>query len=546
MAHHQMYTVVGINMRNLIDSLKGIFQKNTENTDLDCDPTSEVQEPSVQTESKRIVERQEVIQLKMPKSVDSLFYAASALVIDSNKGSIGMLQRKFNIAFNRAAKIMDQLEEAGIVGSDEGIKPRKVLCTDKDLPLIEKACEGIPIDDYYEDTFGEIPIKNDYNDVAFSTYSMVDYSFPPLSLLDMPSIPRGSKENEVKSEALKLTSTLYNFGINASIADYKISSMCNTYDVMLEAGVRVAKVKGLQADLELALCKRVELEVGNKAGVLTIRLLNPKRDKVCISQIIQSSVFRDSNGITIAAGIDDRGDNLCINLTKAPHMIVAGTTGSGKSVFINDIIISILYGYSPRDVKLLLIDPKRVELSKYAGIPHLLVPIVTDSSRALSSLRDLETEMKTRYGVFAKFGVKNIDDYNKKNTNEKLPRIVLIVDEYGELMYNAPKEMEEILCSIARMSRAAGIYMVLSTQRPNSEVITGQIRANVPTRVAFSVINWRESHTIIDQSGAEKLLGKGDMLYLPSDSSKLIHAQAAYVTDSEIDSVVDYIKNRSA
>ena len=383
------------------------------------------------------------------------------------------------------------------------------------------------------------------------------YAIPSTALLDKNN--RRSTNAEVKAQELvaKLEQTLYDFGIKASVIEVEFSPMGTMLELMPSHGTKVSTITSLEKDLELHLGGKVELDLGTSAGVITVRVAEKKREKINISELIEDRAFEKKRaGLPVAAGIDYSGNNLFMDISEMPHLLIAGTTGSGKSVFMNTIIMSMLFSKKPDELKMILIDPKMVEFNRFNGLPHLLIPVVTETGKAAGAFGWVEHEMKDRYQKLAGVGVRDIKGYNSKIIDgrvkltdgteiatEKMPRILIIVDEYGELMYNDKNYMEETICSIARMGRAAGIHLVLATQRPSSDVVTGQIRANISARIAFSVINWRESHTIINQSGAEKLLGNGDMMYLPSDSSNVIHAQAPFVSDGEIDRVVDYIKN---
>ncbi|MBQ6407074.1 MAG: DNA translocase FtsK, partial [Butyrivibrio sp.] len=263
-----------------------------------------------------------------------------------------------------------------------------------------------------------------------------------------------------------------------------------------------------------------------------------------LRDIMETEEFKNAGcEIPIAAGMDVLGKPFVFDLVEAPHLLVAGTTGSGKSVFLNDIILSILYTKTPREVQLVMIDPKMVELGAYRGIPHLYMPIINDSYKALSAMETVDKEMMRRYELFSSLGVKTIDDYNKQVAEEaKLPRIVIIIDEYMEMMYSAPDNLESLVERISRLARAAGVHLVMATQRPSSDVITPNIKANLPCRASFTVIDWRESKTILDRTGAERLLGNGDMLFSTSGASVPIHAQAAYVDYDEVDQVIDALK----
>ena len=479
------------------------------------------------------------------KEDEDPLYAAAQFAVKSGNVSIGQIQRKFRLGFNRAANTLDALVEEGIlIRTGSGIGQYEAIVSADDLPGILSNCKTRLEEKDRSSTKASVKKSNIENgQVMHASTENIEYHKPPTYLLKNYFVDETDLHTQ-KEDGRKLVECMAAFGIMATLVDVQASSVCTVYSIAPGSGTKVSKIKGLRADLELSLGKQIEIEIGSIPGALNFRIPNPDRGIVGIKRLFDDPDFLSQKlNIPIAAGVDDKGNALYIDITKTPHLLIAGTTGSGKSVFINDIVLSVIFACDPNEVKMILIDPKVVELSRYNSIPHLIHPVVTDSNRALDVLSDAEKTMKDRYRLFAECSVKNIDDYNIKNSDHKLPRILIIVDEYAELMFAAPKELEQIICSLARMSRAAGMYLILATQRPNSEVITAQIRANIPARIAFSVINWRESHTILNESGAEKLLGNGDMLYAASDALKMVHAQAAYVSDEEIDRVLEYINS---
>ena len=474
---------------------------------------------------------------------EDVLWSVARFVIETGSVSIGLIQRKYRFGFNRAARIFDELVEEGIL-TPTGTGKYVAIITEDDLPRKIKEYKKRHSEEFISSQITKAPIGKPSSETGQTGHVSAErktYHKPPIYLLKNYYNEVTDKRTQ-REDGEKLVTSMATFGIMVTLVDIQASSVCTVYSVVPESGTKVSKIKGIKPDLELSLGKQVEIEIGTSPGTLNLRIPNPDRGIVGIRQLVEDpSISSRKLIIPIAAGVDDKGKPLFIDITRTPHLLIAGTTGSGKSVFINDIVISVLYSCDPNEVQMILIDPKIVELSRYNSIPHLIQPVVTDSNRALAVLKGAEGIMKERYRLFAENSVKNINDYNQKRAEQKLSRILIIVDEYAELMYEAPKELEQIICSLARMSRAAGMYLILATQRPNSEVITAQIRANIPARIAFSVINWRESHTILNESGAEKLLGNGDMLYSASDSLKMVHAQAAFVSDEEIEKVLDYI-----
>ncbi len=377
------------------------------------------------------------------------------------------------------------------------------------------------------------------------------YVFPSLELLDK-NISDNKKESsaEMKATAQKLQKTLNSFGVDAKVVDASRGPSITRYEIQPNIGVKVSKIVSLADDIALNLAAsniRIEAPIPGKAAV-GIELPNKVNDIVTLRSLIESSEFQTASSKTsYALGKDVAGDIVISDISKMPHMLISGATGSGKSVCINTMITSILYKAKPSEVKLLMIDPKVVELGIYNGIPHLLIPVVTDPKKAAGALNWAVQEMVSRYNLFAGRGVKDIKGYNEllKKENEPgiLPQIVIIIDELADLMMVAANEVEDAICRLAQMARAAGMYLVIATQRPSVDVITGIIKANIPSRIAFAVSSQIDSRTILDSAGAEKLLGKGDMLYYPTGKSKPVRLQGAYVSEKEIESIVSFIKS---
>jgi len=382
------------------------------------------------------------------------------------------------------------------------------------------------------------------------------YQFPPMSLLKLPK--KKGKINidmENKATAIRLQQTLQNFGVKVTITDISCGPSVTRYELQPEQGVKVSKIVSLADDIKLNLAAadiRIEAPIPGKAAI-GIEVPNKEAGSVSLRELLEDDSFLNSSSkIVFAAGKDIAGKPIVADIAKMPHLLIAGATGSGKSVCINTIIMSILYKAKPDEVKLIMVDPKVVELSVYNGIPHLLIPVVTDPKKASGALNWAVVEMMDRYKKFAQMSVRNLKGYNAEIEKmsvaedevrpEKMPEIVIIIDELADLMMVAPGEVEDAICRLAQLARAAGIHLVIATQRPSVNVITGIIKANVPSRIAFSVSSGVDSRTIIDMNGAEKLLGKGDMLFFPSGYPKPVRVQGAFVSDEEVSAVVDFLK----
>lgn len=376
------------------------------------------------------------------------------------------------------------------------------------------------------------------------------YKFPPLDLLKKDVFGNTvSVEAELEHTAERLVETLRSFGVETRIVDISRGPTVTRYELQPSAGVKISKITSLADDIALNLAAegvRIEAPIPGKAAV-GIEVPNRTGKVVRVRDLLESPSFTGSKSkLTVALGKDIAGNAIVTDISKMPHGLIAGSTGSGKSVCINTLIMSIIYKASPDEVKLIMVDPKVVELAVYNGIPHLLVPVVTDPRKAAGTLGWAVSEMEKRYKMFAASNVRDIDGYNRvAEQNEdmvKLPRIVIIIDELADLMMTAPKEVEDSINRIAAKARAAGMHLIIATQRPSVDVVTGVIKANIPTRIAFLVSSQVDSRTILDQAGAEKLLGKGDMLFNPAGAVKPYRIQGCFVTDAEVESVVEYIK----
>ncbi|MDD6233127.1 MAG: DNA translocase FtsK, partial [Frisingicoccus sp.] len=383
---------------------------------------------------------------------------------------------------------------------------------------------------------------------------MPEYKFPPVSLLVRGDQKKMAESDaNIRQTALKLKSTLESFGVKVQITNYSRGSSVTRYEIQPEQGVKVSKIVNLSDDIRLNLAVadiRIEAPIPGKAAI-GIEVPNKEKTPVLFRDLIESQEFKTSKSdIAFAVGTDIGGKVIMADISKMPHLLIAGATGSGKSVCINTLIMSIIYKAKPEDVRLIMVDPKVVELSVYNGIPHLLIPVVTDPKKAAGALNWAVMEMTDRYKKFAELNVRDLKGYNEKILNAqyqspdypKLPQIVIIVDELADLMMVAPGEVEDAICRLAQLARACGIHLVIATQRPSVNVITGLIKANIPSRIAFSVSSNVDSRTIIDMGGAEKLLGKGDMLFYPSGYQKPLRVQGAFISDKEVNDVVAYLR----
>lgn len=377
------------------------------------------------------------------------------------------------------------------------------------------------------------------------------YVLPPLELLREP-VSKGNVDftEELQSNAKKIVETLNSFGVSTKIVDICRSPSVTRYELQPDAGVKISRITSLSDDLALNLAAagvRIEAPIPNKAAI-GIEVPNKERNPVLLRELIDTAQYRNAKSkLNVAIGRDIQGTPTYTDIAKMPHLLIAGTTGSGKSVCLNTMIVSLLYNATPQEVKLILIDPKMVEFSIYSGIPHLLVPVVADPRKASGALCWAVTEMEKRYKLFSEQGVRNLagyNDYLEAKGEEALPRIVIFIDELADLMMVASNEVESSICRLAQKARAAGMHFVVATQRPSVDVITGIIKANIPSRLALSVSSQVDSRTILDSVGAEKLLGNGDMLFSPIGMSKPIRLQGAYVSDDEIEAIVDHIKSQ--
>ncbi len=393
-------------------------------------------------------------------------------------------------------------------------------------------------------------INKEVNEIKPQNKLLPDYMLPNTNILYFPQENKNiNAKKEIMHNIKILDETLKNFNVNANVTQVSVGPSITRYELQLSPGVKVSKIVNLADDIALSLASqgvRIEAPIPGKAAV-GIEVPNKEITNVYLREVLESDEFKNNKSkISFALGRDVAGLNIIADIGKMPHLLIAGSTGSGKSVCINTLISSILFGAKPDEVKMLLIDPKVVELSVYDGIPHLLVPVVTDPKKAAGALNWAVQEMTERYKMFAGRNVRDIIGYNNValDDKEKLPQIVIIIDELADLMMVAPSEVEDSICRLAQMARAAGLHLVVATQRPSVDVITGLIKANIPSRISFAVSSQTDSRTILDIGGAEKLLGKGDMLYYPVGESKPIRVQGSFISQKEIETLVGFIKQQ--
>lgn len=427
---------------------------------------------------------------------------------------------------------------------EDDLKAKENPKTDKKPKTIKKEIEKTQKTEETEDNNEEIDIEKEIH-----KEDIVHYEFPSLNLLKEVEVSNtSSKGKEIKDNIKIIQDTLNNFGVDAKVIGVNSGPTITSYEISLAAGVKVSKILSLSDNLALALATtdiRILAPIPGKSAV-GIEVPNKNKDTLLLKEILDSDEFRNlKSKLPLALGKDVTGNTIISSIANMPHLLIAGATGSGKSVCINTIIMSILYKARPDEVKLIMIDPKVVELNVYNNIPHLLIPVVTNAKKAQFSLNWAVQEMEKRYQLFAKNNVKDMQSYNELDTiTEKMPQIVIIIDELADLMMVAATEVEDAICRLAQMARAAGMHLIVATQRPSVDVITGTIKANIPSRISFQVSSQIDSRTILDMSGAEKLLGKGDMLYYPSNLSKPIRVQGAFVSDKEVKRVCDFIRNQ--
>ena len=448
---------------------------------------------------------------------------------------------EFNVEENKDIPIVNIMEDY----ANEEVSVDKHVKKPVERP-VEKHKKKETIDNDIKDV-----VNKEIDSVINSETEKKEYVFPSTELLkgNVKTELNSTDKKELIDSADKLTETLGCFGVEAKVLQVSKGPSVTRYELQPSPGVKVSKIVNLADDIALALAAsgvRIEAPIPGKSAV-GIEVPNKSQTPVSLREVLDSKEFVDSkNKLAFALGKDIGGACVVGDLSKMPHTLIAGATGSGKSVCINSLIISILYKYSPDDVKLLMVDPKVVELNVYNGIPHLLIPVVTEPKKAAAALNWAVNEMTKRYNQFAEKGVRNIDSYNnlyqKGLVEEKMPYIVIIVDELADLMMVCPHDVEDYIGRLAQMARAAGMHLVIATQRPSVDVITGVIKANIPSRISFAVSSQVDSRTILDSSGAEKLLGRGDMLYAPVGENKPLRVQGCFISEEEVESVVEFIK----
>ncbi|MEG1432811.1 DNA translocase FtsK [Eubacterium sp.] len=480
----------------------------------------ELRDKRKEAEERRLLEEQELID----EDYDDLFHRGET-------GEISVDTQYLDIG-----DVMEALdpEEAAAAQAERQARKQRVAST----APVDKAPEDVTIGSGFETIDRDAPVE--------------EYQIPDVALLNPPLRRGGDKKTDVKKKARQIEETLKSFGVAAKIVGADVGPSITRFEVQPDPGVKVNKIVNLSDDLALNLATsdiRIEAPIPGKAAV-GIEVPNAESEIVGLREIIEAPGFaRTKATLPFALGKTLSGQNIIGDISKMPHMLIAGATGSGKSVCINTIIISLLYKLTPDELRFIMIDPKMVELNQYNNIPHLLIPVVTDPKKAAYALNWGIKEMTDRYQLFKDAGVRDIDGYNEKMLaagEKKLPRIIIVVDELADLMMTSPKEVENAICRIAQLARACGIHLIIATQRPSVDVITGLIKANIPSRIAFSVASNTDSRTILDMAGAEKLLGKGDMLYFPVGKSKPLRVQCTYVSDAEINRVIGAIEGAAA
>ncbi|MCR5824814.1 MAG: DNA translocase FtsK [Lachnospiraceae bacterium] len=496
---------------------------------------------------------------ELAKTVDSVPYALSGAanrplnykkpVYDEKKDEVAENEDDdiFGTATENDNNLTDQYDHEGDTENEDYEEP---------ISLLDESPDG----NVERPEIGTQIVEEMNNQMAIEPLPK-EYVFPPIELLD-PPVHRENEDNtdELTETADKLQKTLDSFGVRVTITNVQRGPSVTRYELQPEVGVKVSRITNLADDIKLNLAAadiRIEAPIPGKAAV-GIEVPNRENTMVTFRELVESDEFANAKGkipFTVGKSID--GTNIIGDIAKMPHLMIAGATGSGKSVCINTIVMSILYEFKPEDVKLIMIDPKVVELSVYNGIPHLLIPVVTDPKKAASALNWACVEMDERYKKFAELSVRDLKGYNERVKQEAengyvdenypiLPQMVIIVDELADLMMVASNEVEDSICRLAQKARACGMHLIIATQRPSVNVITGLIKANIPSRIAFAVSSGVDSRTILDNVGAEKLLGKGDMLYYPTGMSKPVRIQGCFVSDKEVNSVVDFITKENS
>ncbi len=463
-------------------------------------------------------------------SIDEVIQAVAAI----GKGSGRLVPRKLFGVFRRDKSLLDRSKPITIKGG-------------KNEALTPVSAKDVPVNDGKKETAEMLSEKLVSNSLPGVGSGIWEY--PPLSLLSDINNHKADR-GDINKIASTIERTLQSFGVDARVAEVNLGPAVTQYALEIALGTKVSKITSLANDLALATEAptgqiRIEAPIPGR-NLIGIEIPNRSLEIVSLRTMLASSVMQKGRSkLTVSLGLDVSGTPVVADLAKMPHVLVAGTTGSGKSVLINAFISSLLFRASPNEVKLILIDPKRVEFTAYNGIPHLLTPVIVEVEKILSSLKWAMGEMDRRYKLFAERGVRNIDSYNELAGFQALPYIVIIIDELADLMMFAPVEVEDAIARLAQMARATGIHLVVATQRPSVNVITGLIKANIPCRIAFNVSSMIDSRVIIDMPGAEKLLGRGDMLYIPPDQAKPTRIQGAFISEKEVKTLVEFLKSKN-
>ncbi|MCA0969081.1 DNA translocase FtsK [Halobacillus litoralis] len=457
-------------------------------------------------------------------------------------------------------KQLEETKEETSVIDVQGTEPEEAETAPDEEPIIQDftdhtSYKAEPEPETKEEAKAETKEEADVNiekSMLTAEHENMDYQLPKIDILDEPTSTQQSQgRSHIQATVRKLEKTFQSFGVKAKVTKVHVGPAVTKYEVYPDVGVKVSKIVNLNDDLALALAAkdiRIEAPIPGKSAV-GIEVPNQEVSMVSLREVLETGKSKPESKLSFALGRDISGEAVMSELNKMPHLLVAGATGSGKSVCINGIITSILMRAKPHEVKMMMIDPKKVELNVYNGIPHLLAPVVTDPKKASRALKKVVSEMERRYDLFSDTGTRNIESYNeyvKKYNQEheedqpKLPYIVVLVDELADLMMVASNEVEDAITRLAQMARAAGIHLIIATQRPSVDVITGVIKANIPSRIAFSVSSQTDSRTILDSGGAEKLLGRGDMLFTPVGSNKPTRVQGAFLSDDEVERVVNF------
>lgn len=477
----------------------------------------------------------------------------------SLKDIIEWCKTKVSLAFEKKVKVdlpQSEVSAGSVAVQNDGVTSATYQENIEKIDRKIKILDFIKLDESAKDENKEEKSLNDINKEIHKNSDKnkcMNYIYPPIDLLNDNNVKGSSHDKkELLNNAKILEDTLLSFGVEAKVVQVSRGPSVTRYELHPSPGIKVSKIVNLSDDLALNLAAptvRIEAPIPGKAAV-GIEIPNKEIIPVNLREVIESREFADhASKIAFTLGKDITGKCIVGDLSKMPHLLIAGATGSGKSVCINTLITSIVYKSSPQDVKMLMIDPKVVELSVYNGIPHLLIPVVTDPKKASSALYWAVNEMTQRYNQFAENNVRNIDSYNELmeriSSENKMPRIVIVIDELADLMMVAANDVEDAICRLSQMARAAGMHLVIATQRPSVDVITGVIKANIPSRISFAVSSQIDSRTILDMSGAEKLLGRGDMLFLPIGENKPIRIQGSYISEKEVENVVKFLKNSS-